>query len=225
MEAHHLGDIYLETVGNIIRNKLRNQDLAFRIGGDEFTIIVRDSFSEEDFKHIVERIHNPLNSEILRKTLQSLLKTREIMNKDGTKEREGSIAIRQFVSGLKNLKEDHKGKKAHFIAHGRGSNDEKNAFLERLNIINLNVFNNLITDLRPASILNSAELQQKLELEKSAIKMIENVLSNLGVSTAALYLNASHNPSFHEIQAKLEELVYTVKRGGGRYYFQQKGLK
>lgn len=224
LEAHDLGDIYLEETGNIIRNRIRSQDLAFRIGGDEFLIIVKDSFSESEFRNIVERIHIPLNSEILRKTLQALLKPRAFTTKEGFKEREGSVAIRQFITGLQNLKDNKERRRQHFLDHGRGSTKEKAEFLSRLKNIDLTNYNSLLLDTRPASLLNQLELEKRLALEQTAIKLIEHVLSNLGVSTAAVFLQPSDKPNYHEIQDKLEQLVYRMKREGGRNYLIENGL-
>ena len=225
LEAHHLGDIYLESVGNIIRNKLRPQDLGFRVGGDEFAVIIKETISAENFLHVVDRIHTTLNSQILRQTLATLLNSkREINDKSGNKEREGTLAIREILTGLVNLNSDIEGRKSHFLAHGRGDRSEKEDFLNRLTAVDFDQYSKLFTDTRFSNQLSDVDLEERSELEKAAVDVIQKLMSNLGVSTAGLYLSAQHHPTFPEVDKSLEEMLYQIKRKGGRQYSAREGL-
>ncbi len=64
--GHHEGDIVLKSVASIIKENMRANDYAFRLGGDEFLILLPES-NEEQAYHLAERIR----SEIENKKLQS----------------------------------------------------------------------------------------------------------------------------------------------------------
>jgi diguanylate cyclase (GGDEF)-like protein len=52
--GHYSGDKVLEKLGEIIRNTIRASDMGFRIGGDEFAIILKKS-SQENGKKVAKR--------------------------------------------------------------------------------------------------------------------------------------------------------------------------
>ncbi|KAF4530521.1 hypothetical protein B566_EDAN018648, partial [Ephemera danica] len=54
--GHGAGDQLLKTVAERIRHMLRSSDLLFRMGGDEFTVILPQVSSAEDAAHAAQRI-------------------------------------------------------------------------------------------------------------------------------------------------------------------------
>lgn len=59
--GHREGDLLIKTIVELISNSLREQDLLFRYGGDEFCIILLDT-TEEEAIQIGERLRNIINS-------------------------------------------------------------------------------------------------------------------------------------------------------------------
>ena len=57
--GHGQGDNVLTAVGQAIRQPLRDSDAAFRIGGEEFVILVRVEMAD-DVEHIAERVRRAL---------------------------------------------------------------------------------------------------------------------------------------------------------------------
>ena len=58
--GHHMGDLILKKVGEVIRNSIRDLDYAFRYGGDEFVILL---FTSNDvLKIISQRLFKKVNS-------------------------------------------------------------------------------------------------------------------------------------------------------------------
>jgi diguanylate cyclase (GGDEF)-like protein len=58
--GHPAGDDVLEEFGKILRRALRKHDAAFRIGGDEFAILLAEA-SETDAREVVDRIQRKLD--------------------------------------------------------------------------------------------------------------------------------------------------------------------
>lgn len=54
--GHAAGDHVLETVGRILREQLRTEDCAARIGGDEFVVIIAGRSDPKTLQSIAERI-------------------------------------------------------------------------------------------------------------------------------------------------------------------------
>ena len=57
-EGHKSGDIMLKRVANTLKNNIRKFDKSYRIGGDEFVLLL--SHSKKEDKHILERIRTEL---------------------------------------------------------------------------------------------------------------------------------------------------------------------
>ncbi len=62
--GHSIGDEVLKTVANRILQSVSKNDIVARIGGDEFTIILKDTYLEDDIKNIANRIINNLEKKI-----------------------------------------------------------------------------------------------------------------------------------------------------------------
>lgn len=57
--GHLTGDDIIKHVGNIIKNKIRDTDIAFRYGGDEFVILFH-GIDKKDAWEIAERLNNAI---------------------------------------------------------------------------------------------------------------------------------------------------------------------
>ena len=62
-KGHLAGDTLLGQVGNVIRNKIRNSDQAFRYGGDEFAILLPQT-TIEAASQVTERVRESIASEL-----------------------------------------------------------------------------------------------------------------------------------------------------------------
>lgn len=62
--GHAVGDEVLVTVGNRLLKCIRKSDTVARMGGDEFTIIIRNNESEKIITEIVHKIHKALQEDI-----------------------------------------------------------------------------------------------------------------------------------------------------------------
>ena len=58
--GHPAGDDVLEAFGKIVRKALRKHDAAFRIGGDEFAVLLAEA-TEEDAREVIGRIQRKLD--------------------------------------------------------------------------------------------------------------------------------------------------------------------
>ncbi|MCK9506654.1 MAG: GGDEF domain-containing protein [Porticoccaceae bacterium] len=64
-DGHQFGDRVLKTIATRIHNHVRRSDLAARIGGDEFAVLLTDIRRREDIEPIVEKLHNAICAPIL----------------------------------------------------------------------------------------------------------------------------------------------------------------
>ncbi len=55
--GHETGDEVLKIVGNRLKEFVRKSDIVARMGGDEFTIILRDIKEKKDLEKLVNKIH------------------------------------------------------------------------------------------------------------------------------------------------------------------------
>lgn len=62
--GHDVGDDVLITVGQRLLNTVRQSDTVARMGGDEFTIILRNLAAKKDAQKIIEKIHKSLKEVI-----------------------------------------------------------------------------------------------------------------------------------------------------------------
>lgn len=63
--GHRVGDLYIQQFASILRSSVRKGDLVFRVGGDEFLILVPKA-SERLLNRIIYRIRN--NTELVNRT-------------------------------------------------------------------------------------------------------------------------------------------------------------
>jgi putative nucleotidyltransferase with HDIG domain len=69
MQGHTAGDRILELIGRLVNGALRNTDLAFRYGGDEFAIILPQSASNDAFV-VAERVRGRIAAEMSKKDIK-----------------------------------------------------------------------------------------------------------------------------------------------------------
>jgi len=60
--GHDIGDLVLIEAANRMKNVLRKSDYIFRLGGDEFTIILKNLAHEYDAAHVAEKIITALST-------------------------------------------------------------------------------------------------------------------------------------------------------------------
>ena len=54
--GHAAGDAVLERVGTILRDQLRHTDIAGRVGGDEFLVLLRDGIAPPELEQVAARL-------------------------------------------------------------------------------------------------------------------------------------------------------------------------
>lgn len=59
--GHDVGDALLQVMATRIRTCLRNGDFLFRLGGDEFTVILRDIYSNNDAAKVAEKLREAVS--------------------------------------------------------------------------------------------------------------------------------------------------------------------
>ena len=60
--GHKAGDIVLQTTARVIKNSIRESDLAIRYGGEEFLIILQNLQNEEDAIKVAEKIRQNIEN-------------------------------------------------------------------------------------------------------------------------------------------------------------------
>lgn len=63
--GHAAGDAVLEHVGHVLRHQLRLGDVAARVGGDEFTVLIRDAGASDDLGRIAARLIRGLERPVI----------------------------------------------------------------------------------------------------------------------------------------------------------------
>lgn len=63
--GHAAGDAVLEHVGQVLRHQLRLRDLAARMGGDEFSVLIRDCVAHDDLGRVATRLIEALETPVL----------------------------------------------------------------------------------------------------------------------------------------------------------------
>lgn len=56
--GHDAGDLAIAEVGRILRDNLRQNDIAARLGGDEFAVVLKGPHSRDKIQKFVQRLHD-----------------------------------------------------------------------------------------------------------------------------------------------------------------------
>ncbi len=63
--GHAMGDLLLHRVGQRLMHTLRNSDATFRIGGDEFAMIVESIPDDKSIQHIAQKVINAISEPLM----------------------------------------------------------------------------------------------------------------------------------------------------------------
>ncbi|NYI58204.1 putative bifunctional diguanylate cyclase/phosphodiesterase [Cellulomonas soli] len=66
--GHEVGDRVLVEVASRLRATVRSQDTPGRLGGDEFLVVCQDAGSDDDVRHLVERVLEVLDEPVMVRT-------------------------------------------------------------------------------------------------------------------------------------------------------------
>lgn len=217
LEAHVLGDLFIQTAGRLLANSLRGiKDNGFRVGGDEFVAILRDSFTAETLDRVASRIHNRLSSRLIDEVLQLVLDSeRQIDIGKGKKDREGTAALKEMLRGFYRIKENVDGRRDHFLEHGRGRRIYKDGFLNDLDISNFSQFDAYMKNKKTYSELTPSEQAAQRVLEQNIVDMLKPLFKRLTVSTGGMLITQENVADYTIVDEKVDAVVSGVKRNGG----------
>ncbi|DAB32298.1 MAG TPA: GGDEF domain-containing protein, partial [Sulfurospirillum sp. UBA11407] len=63
--GHAMGDLLLYRVGDRLMHTLRNSDAIFRIGGDEFAVIIENIPDDKSIQNVAQKVVNAVCAPIL----------------------------------------------------------------------------------------------------------------------------------------------------------------
>lgn len=214
-KAHSLGDLYIKSAGNLIRNNLRSEsDLGFHISGDEFIVLIKDSFDQKSAESVTKRYHDILNGNIIGETLRIIMEgKRKVRIETGGDEPESVFALKQFFRGLKNIKDNVGDVRTTFLETAKGTKEKKSEFLELLDKINLEEFGIFLEG--EQIDYDSEEFTQ---IKRNAVNKINEVLSFMTVTTGGFFVRKEANLSYKVIKDRADEVLMKAKEHGrGKY--------
>ncbi len=63
--GHETGDALLNIVAKRLQNSIREKDRAFRIGGDEFVVVLHGSHDKKFYEEVIERMHQNVARDVV----------------------------------------------------------------------------------------------------------------------------------------------------------------
>ncbi len=97
--GHATGDLVLKTISKIMRNQLREYDIAARYGGEEFVILLPNTNKEEAYM-VAERLNKAVNNKVIdieKVNIKNSTKTIKVTVSIGISEYENSLKPEQLV--------------------------------------------------------------------------------------------------------------------------------
>ncbi len=214
--GHHFGDMYLAVTGDLIRKNLRLGGAAFRVGGDEFTILMGGTFSLRSFDSVIASLHDRINGKALDVTLSLLQQSRRLMSVPGRKlEREGTVALKELLQGMTELKENTDGARDHFWEHGRGNSTQKQELLRLIDEQDFSRFEEYRRDTRVDKELSETEKAERRRKEEQLSHIISRLFSRLTISMAGILVTGKTDLDPLAIDKKADMMVGSLKRRGG----------
>lgn len=214
--GHHFGDMYLAVTGDLIRKHIRLGGAAFRVGGDEFTILMGGTFTLQSFDSVLSALHAQINGKALDTTLHLLRQSRRLMSVPGRKlEREGTVAFRELLNGMIELRQNTDGARDHFWEHGRGNSSQKQELLHLLDDQDFSRFEEYLHDIRVDKELTESEKAERRNIEEHISHIVSRLFSRLTISMSGILITEKTDLDPLAIDKKADMMVGSLKRRGG----------
>lgn len=215
--GHHFGDMFLTATSDLIRKQLRGaKDSAFRVGGDEFALLLGGNFTPEIFGSVITRIHEGINTKALDNTLKYLWRSNRLVSiPEGKMEREGTVALKELVRGMQDLRDNADGARDHFMDHGRGSAAVKSAMLTKLDAMDFSSYEPYVHDARTSAELTTDERNNRQSLERRLSENVAQLFPALTVSMAGVLVGPQTEIDPIAVDRKVDTMVNAIKRHGG----------
>lgn len=216
--GHHFGDVYLAVTSNLLNKHIRKvEDTAFRVGGDEFALLLTDvGLSEEAFADSLTRTHELVNGKALKGTLSVLKQSHRMIKLPGGKtEREGTVALKELLTGMMDLRDNADNARGHFIDHGRGSVRSKQELLTMLDKEDFSVYADYHADIRTESELTDLEIAERKSIEERFAQTVIRLFPQLTISMAGVLVSPQTELDPLEVDKKADMMVGMLKRRGG----------
>lgn len=194
LEAHEFGDMYLQQIGDLLEKAVRRgYDMPYRVGGDEFALLITDSFNIETAKQITERIFDSINGKVIKPTFESLLHSkRKIKYGPNAGKEQHVVAFQEIAQGFLEVTRKDSDKRKAFLNSYKGTQDQKKNFLTQIDSV----------------VHNKKDIFQTLsegqecsdEFYKQFIKIIEPAFSDLTLTMGAVIVKDQplHTPIHYD---------------------------
>lgn len=206
--AHEFGDLYLQQVAATLQtNVRRGKDTPYRVGGDEFAILLSDTFDLGQAKLVTDRIFRSLNGTLIGPTLDNLAKsTRQIGSGKYAGQPQRSIAFREIAHGLLEVTLPVSDKRRAFLTAYKGTPSQKIEFLRKIDAItvaNPDIFRDMTGE---------RELPEDRYREFAAI--IAPAFSDLTVTMGAVFIDGSADDNPQRYDTLADKLTIAAKDRG-----------
>lgn len=228
--CHLLGDICLQVTGAIVRENIRNEDLAFRVGGEEFTIIPNKTGPDtiETAVKISRRIVNSVDRELLERVIKIAVSGKRMIKDPitGREEREGTLALKEFARGILKARESIDTQDDVFKTM-KGTSEQKEALAERVMDLNRQGYQEFIEDQRTLPELDKESLEKRRAIEEKIGQDVREVFESISCSAGLFYFKPEDRKAFLSqiaVDGFLDRLVNKAKKKGGNALAMQVGI-